>query len=218
MPRLIWVFAGRTGHFVGFVFRWLKYKNLKAIVKGRVCKTKNPLRFLVQIENSITSDNCWASWGLPVTLPTEFSIWDSQPLKILIVCFKRLYILIYAKFYLDTITYVEVTLHSQHLFFIYSQPGIICTMLRNTFWWHFLLMLGIHARNVLCDITNCTSVDATSESSNQGHSEVKGQTGAFWSWKSFVYHLCNKIQVNLDFLIQLTINLDFLIQLTIRYK
>ena len=24
-PRLIWVFAGRTGHFVGFVMRWLKY-------------------------------------------------------------------------------------------------------------------------------------------------------------------------------------------------
>ena len=23
MPRLIWVFAGRTGHFVGFVMRWL---------------------------------------------------------------------------------------------------------------------------------------------------------------------------------------------------
>ena len=24
MPRLIWVFAGRIGHFVGFVIRWLK--------------------------------------------------------------------------------------------------------------------------------------------------------------------------------------------------
>ena len=24
MPRLIWVFAGRTSHFVGFVVRWLK--------------------------------------------------------------------------------------------------------------------------------------------------------------------------------------------------
>ena len=23
MPRLFWVFAGRTGHFVGFVMRWL---------------------------------------------------------------------------------------------------------------------------------------------------------------------------------------------------
>ena len=43
----------------------------------------------------------------------------------------------------------------------------------------FLLMFGIHARNVLCDITNCARVDATSESSNQGHSEVKGQIGAF---------------------------------------
>ena len=25
MPRLIWVFAGRTCHFVGFVMRWLIY-------------------------------------------------------------------------------------------------------------------------------------------------------------------------------------------------
>ena len=24
MPRLIWVFTGRTDHFVGFVMRWLK--------------------------------------------------------------------------------------------------------------------------------------------------------------------------------------------------
>ena len=43
----------------------------------------------------------------------------------------------------------------------------------------FLLMLGIHARNVLSEITNGARVDATSESSNQGHSEVKGQIGAF---------------------------------------
>ena len=87
---------------------------------------------------------------------------------------------------------------------LFSQPGIICTMLRNTFWWHFLLMLGIHVRNVLWDITNCARIDSTSKSSDQGHSEVKGQIGAFWSWKSVFYHLCNKIQVNLDFLIQLT--------------
>ena len=25
MPRLIWVFTGRKGHFVGFVMRWLNY-------------------------------------------------------------------------------------------------------------------------------------------------------------------------------------------------
>ena len=29
MPRLIWVFAGRTCHFVGFVMRWLRYQLLK---------------------------------------------------------------------------------------------------------------------------------------------------------------------------------------------
>ena len=90
-----------------------------------------------------------------------------------------------------------------------SQLSIICAMLRNTFWWHFLLTLGIHARNVLWDTTNCARVDATSESLDQGHSEVKGQIGAFWYWNSFFYHLCNKVQVNLDFLIQLT---------TIRYN
>ena len=28
MPRLIWVFAGRTCHFVGFVTRWLKFINM----------------------------------------------------------------------------------------------------------------------------------------------------------------------------------------------
>ena len=27
MPRLIWIFARRTDHFVGFVVRWLKYRN-----------------------------------------------------------------------------------------------------------------------------------------------------------------------------------------------
>ena len=27
MPRLIWVFAGRTGHFVGFVMLWLIVKS-----------------------------------------------------------------------------------------------------------------------------------------------------------------------------------------------
>ena len=31
MPRLIWVFAGRTGHFVGFVMRRLKWTFLKCI-------------------------------------------------------------------------------------------------------------------------------------------------------------------------------------------
>ena len=31
MPRLIWVFAGRTCHFVGFVMRWLKFASKVAI-------------------------------------------------------------------------------------------------------------------------------------------------------------------------------------------
>ena len=40
MPRLIWVFAGRTGHFVGFVVRRLKYLMLSSFrfgIKVRMC-------------------------------------------------------------------------------------------------------------------------------------------------------------------------------------
>ena len=44
---------------------------------------------------------------------------------------------------------------------------------------YLLLILGIHAKTVLWDITNCARVNATSESSDQGHSEVKGQICAF---------------------------------------
>ena len=36
MPRLIWVFAGRTGHFVGFVVRWLIYLLISDAVKTLV--------------------------------------------------------------------------------------------------------------------------------------------------------------------------------------
>ena len=31
MPRLIWVFTGRTGHIVGFVMFWLKYEKTPAL-------------------------------------------------------------------------------------------------------------------------------------------------------------------------------------------
>ena len=37
----------------------------------------------------------------------------------------------------------------------------------------FLLMLSIHARNILWGMTKCPSVDATSETLIQGHSKVK---------------------------------------------
>ena len=40
-------------------------------------------------------------------------------------------------------------------------------------------MLDIHARNVLWGMTKCPRADAKSETSNQGHGEVKGQLGAF---------------------------------------
>ena len=45
-------------------------------------------------------------------------------------------------------------------------------------------MLGIHARNILWGMTKCPRVDATSETSNLGHSKVKGQIGAFVSLES----------------------------------
>ena len=35
MPRLIWVFAGRTTHFVGFVMRWLKWVGKR---NGKHCR------------------------------------------------------------------------------------------------------------------------------------------------------------------------------------
>ena len=43
----------------------------------------------------------------------------------------------------------------------------------------FLLMLGIHAENILWGMTKCPRADDTSETSNLGHSKVKGQIGAF---------------------------------------
>ena len=73
----------------------------------------------------------------------------------------------------------------------------------------FLLMLSINARNVLWDIANCARVDAMSESSDQGHSEVKGQIGAFCFLKSFILPVFQSNTDYLDFLIQLT---------TIRYS
>ena len=43
-PRLIWVFAGRTRHFVGFVMRWLLYEKKKKkkrciILKGKTTES-----------------------------------------------------------------------------------------------------------------------------------------------------------------------------------
>ena len=32
MPRLTWVFAGRTGHFIGFVMLWLKFEQCGFII------------------------------------------------------------------------------------------------------------------------------------------------------------------------------------------
>ena len=33
MPRLIWVFTGRNGHFVGFVMRQLKLQTVKTLIR-----------------------------------------------------------------------------------------------------------------------------------------------------------------------------------------
>ena len=40
MPRLIWAFAGRTGHFSSFVVLWLKYKNAPS--SRSCCKNMMP--------------------------------------------------------------------------------------------------------------------------------------------------------------------------------
>ena len=43
----------------------------------------------------------------------------------------------------------------------------------------FLLMIGIHARNIPLGMPNRTRVDDNPENAFQGHSEVKGKTSAF---------------------------------------
>ena len=62
-----------------------------------------------------------------------------------------------------------------------SLPPVISTTPRK---WYFLLMLGIHARNILWGMTKCPRMDGTSETLNQGHSKVKGHIGAF-SYKNY---------------------------------
>ena len=41
----------------------------------------------------------------------------------------------------------------------YSLPAVISPMLENRFRWHFLLMVGSHARNVRLGMANQTRVD-----------------------------------------------------------
>ena len=56
MPRLIWVFAGRTCHFVGFVMRWLtlQYYCLNAVMSRSMTKlTKWPVH---QLKTQISRD------------------------------------------------------------------------------------------------------------------------------------------------------------------
>ena len=73
----------------------------------------------------------------------------------------------------------EIVVLDSGLLTSYSLPPIISKAPRKWFWWHFLLMLGIHARIILWGMTKCPRVDAKSEISNKGHSKVKGQIGAF---------------------------------------
>ena len=61
----------------------------------------------------------------------------------------------------------------------------------------FLLMLGIHARNNLCGVTKSPRVDATSETSNYGHSKVKGRIGAFsYSNRRYGFLHCYRCYLN----------------------
>ena len=43
IPRLIWVFAGRTGHFVGFVMLWLIYEIYKHLRTDFTCLQKGAI-------------------------------------------------------------------------------------------------------------------------------------------------------------------------------
>ena len=72
MPRLIWVFAGRTCHFVGFVMRQLKWRwsssklsnchpfNATLTAKSRLCNRKHGTTFMTEFwcwwSNFIISD------------------------------------------------------------------------------------------------------------------------------------------------------------------
>ena len=62
------------------------------------------------------------------------------------------------------------TFHYYRIYYVgmvhYSLQPVISTTPRKWFWWHFLLMLGIHDRNILWGMTKCPRVDATSETSN----------------------------------------------------
>ena len=54
MPRLIRVFAGRTGHFIGFVMLWLKFISKKSyVVKYELAHVKT---VLIPKVNSDSSD------------------------------------------------------------------------------------------------------------------------------------------------------------------
>ena len=48
-----------------------------------------------------------------------------------------------------------------------------------------MLMVGIHARNVLLSMANRARVDEKPENAFQGHREVKGQVSAFLGQKSY---------------------------------
>ena len=52
MPRLIWVFAGRTGHFVGFVVLWLNYFLLSESRHSETCKVKFISRSLISLRST----------------------------------------------------------------------------------------------------------------------------------------------------------------------
>ena len=60
MPRLIWVFAGRTGHFVGFVMRQLKWGNI-LLSLFHPCSVSIPSMFYLCSIHIFSSNRCcWA--------------------------------------------------------------------------------------------------------------------------------------------------------------
>ena len=74
MPRLIWVFAGRTCHFVGFVMRQLKYP---FFMSARIFQTETyKVCFSSQIDTNINNERNKSDHGKFVPCQSQFTQLD----------------------------------------------------------------------------------------------------------------------------------------------
>ena len=73
MPRLIWVFAGHTCHFVGFVMRWLEWLP----VRKWVC---SHLRQIIVVQNNLNSNSrkrifAHVRWAIQISMRIQNLLW-----------------------------------------------------------------------------------------------------------------------------------------------